>query len=116
MHNANDKVIYMKATFSKIQKIFLSLFLYVELVVFLALSWTIIYCHCFKISPTITEALSAFGIHLVYSTVAVALPFKLFYFYCYSKKQTEELRQNVKNQLRISKFKTEKMIRKVKCI
>ena len=106
----------MKATFSKIQKIFLTLFLYIELVVFLALSYTIIYCHCFKISPTIREALYAFGIHFVYSSVAVTLLSVLFYCYYYSKKQTEELRQNVNNQLKISNFKTKKMIREVKGI
>ena len=104
----------MKTTFSKIQKIFLTLFLYIELVVFLALSCTVIYCHCFKISPTIGEALSTFSVHLIYSTVAVALPFELFYFNCYSKKQVEELKQNVKNQLRISKLKTKRMISEFK--
>lgn len=104
----------MKAPFSKIQKIFLTLFLYIELVIFLALFYTIIYFHCFNISPTVVEALYAFGVHLVYSSVAVTLFSGLFYCYCYSKKQTEELRQNVKNQLRISKFKTKKVIREIK--
>ena len=103
----------MKATFSKIQKIFLTLFLYIELVVFLALFYTIIYFHCFNISPTVVEVLYAFGVHLVYSSVAVTLFSGLFYCYCYSKKQTEELREGVKNELRIINFKTKKVIREI---
>ena len=92
------------------QKIFLTLFLYIELVVFLALSYTIIYCHYFNISPTVVEALYIFGVHLVYSSVVVTLLSGLFYCYCYSKKQTKELEQHAKKQLKINKFKTEKMI------
>ena len=100
----------MEKTVLKRETIFLMFFIFLEIAVLLALIYTIIYCHCFKISPTITEALLTFGVHLVYSSVAVALLSGLFYCYCYSKKQIKELEQQAKKQLKISKFKTEKMI------
>ena len=106
----------MKKTVLKRKPIFLMFFLWFEIAVLLALIYTIIYCHCFKISPIITEALFTFGVHLVYSSVVVTLLSGLFYCYCYSKKQIKELEQQAKKQLKISKFKTEKMIREVKHI
>lgn len=89
----------MNTTFPKIKKCFLMVFLSIEFAVFLAIFCTTVYCHYFKISPTFTEALFAFGVHLVYSCVAVTMFLGLFYCYCYSKKQIEELKQNIKNDL-----------------
>jgi len=104
----------MKQIAMKRKPTFWLFFLWLEIAVFLALIYTIIYFHCFRISPMITEAIFTFVIHLVYSFVAVTLLFGLLYCDYYSKKQIKELKQEIEDQLIISAFRTKRRIHELR--